>query len=87
MNNKRIETFVFEFDNQEAFSKFWGEYCHLDKELNNGVKWIGAAIGNKLKEEDSNLGLIGDLYDVAARHITGNKEIEILQKAEKILGI
>lgn len=88
MSEKRLETLVFEFDNQEVFKKFWGEYCHLDKELNNGIKWLGAAKGNKLKEEDKLLELIGNLYDLAAgNYCPKDIKEKTLEEVEKLLGI
>lgn len=77
---KRIETFVFEFDNHEAFVKFWTEYCRLDKESNNGVKWISAAIGNQIERNDHLEDLIGRLYEP-------KRSISTLQEAEDLLGI
>ena len=74
--------------NQEVFKKFWGEYCHLDEELNDGIKWIGAAKGNKLKEEDELLYLVSFLYDMAlGNHVEKDRREDVLNKTEKLLGI
>jgi hypothetical protein len=88
MSEKRLETFVFEFENQEIFKRFWREYCHIDPELHNGIKWVGVATGNKLKTEDELLELIGTLYDIATRvPIDKNERDRTLEKTEKLLGI
>jgi hypothetical protein len=88
MSEKRLETLVFEFENQEVFKKFWQEYCHLDTELNGGIKWIGAAVGNKLKQEDELLYLVSFLYDMAAgNYVEKERREDVLKKAEKLLGI
>jgi hypothetical protein len=89
MSEKRLETFVFEFENQEIFKKFWGEYCHLDPELNNGIKWKAVAVGDKIEECEKLLALIGELYDIATNRFYRNKDKrdKILEEVEKLLGI
>lgn len=69
MNTKRIETFVFEFENQEIFKEFFDKYYVLTKnKLIPGMKCVGVAVGNKLNDEEKLYCLIGKLYDMAAHN-------------------
>ena len=73
---KRIETFVFEFDSQEAFSEFFSKYY---RNKQPGILARGASIGNLIEKIDTAEQLLWDFAEKLGL------ESELAERIEKFL--